>query len=249
MILDSGFCVLQALIELRKSGVFTGALIKKQQFWPKYVPGDMIDDHFKDKDVGSVDSLKGKIDNVPYDIYCMKEPDYVIKIMSTYGGLFEKDGQKTSERKFKVGGEDNVVTFKYKIPFSNHFDYRHIVDDHNGIRHMKPSLEQVWTTHRWPVRVFSFLLAVSEVNTYLAFKYFVWNSNEKMDFMTFRSKLAWSMINNMYLMDEESPDTRGRKKRRQNEHKWETALPHAKFFFGINGISPVLKDSSNIDVA
>ena len=90
---------------------------------------------------------------------------------------------------------------------------------------------------------------MSEVNTYLAFKYFVWNSDEKMDFMTFRSKLAWSMINNMYLMDEESPDTRGRKKRRQNEHKWETAPPHAKFFFGINGISPVLKDSSNIDVA
>ena len=112
MIFDSGFCVLQALIELRKSGVFTGALIKKQQFWPKYVPGDMIDDHFKDKDVGSVDSLKGKIDNVPYDIYCMKEPDYVMKIMSMHGGLFEKDGQKTLERKFKVGGEDNVVTFK-----------------------------------------------------------------------------------------------------------------------------------------
>ena len=43
----------------------------------------MIEDHFKDKDVGSVDSLKGKIDNVPYDIYCMKEPDYVMKIMST----------------------------------------------------------------------------------------------------------------------------------------------------------------------
>ena len=95
---------------------------------------------------------------------------------------------------------------------------------------MKPSLEQVWTTHRWPVRVFSFLLAVLEVNTYLAFKYFVWNSDEKMDFMTFRSKLAWSMINNMYLKDEESPDTRGRKKKRLNEHKWETAPPHAKFF-------------------
>ena len=105
VILDSGFCVLQALIELRKVGVFAGALIKKRRFWPKHVPGDMIDDHFKDKDVGLVDSLKGKIDNVPYDIYCMKEPDYVMKIMSTYGGLYEKDGQKTLERKFKVGGE------------------------------------------------------------------------------------------------------------------------------------------------
>ena len=49
VILDSGFCVLEALIALRKVGVFAGALIKKRQYWPKYVPGDVIDRHFKDK--------------------------------------------------------------------------------------------------------------------------------------------------------------------------------------------------------
>ena len=34
-ILDSGFCVLKAIIELKKKGVFVAALIKKQHFWPK----------------------------------------------------------------------------------------------------------------------------------------------------------------------------------------------------------------------
>ena len=84
VILDSGFCVLTGLIALRKVGVFAGALIKKRRYWPKHVPGDMIDEYFKDKDVGEVDSLKGILDNVHYDIFCMKEPDYVMKIMSTY---------------------------------------------------------------------------------------------------------------------------------------------------------------------
>ena len=65
MILDSGFFVLQRLIELRKRGVFVGALIEKCWYWPKYVPDNAIDESFKDKEVGSVDSLKGKLDDVP----------------------------------------------------------------------------------------------------------------------------------------------------------------------------------------
>ena len=32
VILDSGFCVLKAIIELRKEGVFASALIKKRQY-------------------------------------------------------------------------------------------------------------------------------------------------------------------------------------------------------------------------
>ena len=35
------------------------------------------------------------------------------------------------------------ITFKYMIPFANHFDYRHMVDDRNGIRYQVPSLEQI----------------------------------------------------------------------------------------------------------
>ena len=110
VILDSGFCVLEGLIALRKVGVFAGALIKKRCYWPKYVPGDVIDDHFKDKHVGAVDSLKGTLEDVNYDIFCMKEPDYVMKIMSTYGGLIENDWQKESSRTFKdsYGDAQNI---------------------------------------------------------------------------------------------------------------------------------------------
>ena len=89
-----------------------------------------------------MDSLHGKLDNVPYDIFCMKEPDYVMKIMATYGGLTVKEGQKESFRKFVKDGEPEEVRFQYNIPFSNHFDFRHVVDDHNNLRHQLPSIEE-----------------------------------------------------------------------------------------------------------
>ena len=37
IILDSGFCVLKGIIELRKKGLYASALIKKRRFWPKYI--------------------------------------------------------------------------------------------------------------------------------------------------------------------------------------------------------------------
>ena len=90
VILDSGFCVLEWIIELRKLGVYAGALIKKRRYWPKHVPGDLIDEYFKDKEVGETDSLHGTFDGVKYNFFCMKEPDYAMKVMSTYGGLLVK---------------------------------------------------------------------------------------------------------------------------------------------------------------
>ena len=85
VILDSGFCVLRPIIELKKRGVFASALIKKRKYWPKYVYGNAINTHFTDKAVGTTDSLLGKMHDIPFHIYAMKEPDYVMKLMSTYG--------------------------------------------------------------------------------------------------------------------------------------------------------------------
>ena len=68
VILDSGFCVLEGLIELKKVGVFAGALIKKCHYWPKHVNGDMIGSHFSDAVVGHVDAWSGILNDVPYDI-------------------------------------------------------------------------------------------------------------------------------------------------------------------------------------
>jgi hypothetical protein len=86
VILDSGFCVLQGLVELKKISVFASAVIKKRRNWPKYVPGELIDDQMKEKEIGDVDAWKnGTLEGVPYNIMSMKDVDYTMKLMSTYG--------------------------------------------------------------------------------------------------------------------------------------------------------------------
>ena len=65
VVLDSGFCVLQGLVELKKNGIYTHALIKKRRYWPKHVPGDAIIKHFNNKQVGETDAIHGELDGVP----------------------------------------------------------------------------------------------------------------------------------------------------------------------------------------
>ena len=235
VVLDSGFCVLSAITALRKVGVFAGALIKKRRYWPKYVPGDEINERFKDKEVGSTDSLKGVLDGVHYDIMCMKEPDYVMKIMTTYGRLVAKSNQKESKRKWvdESSRQEHEKSFQYTEPFSNHFEYRHIVDDHNNLRHQVPAIEEIWATHRWATRVFQFILAITEVNCYLAFKYFVWkNSGTTMSYQDFRGELGWALIDNEFIEEQPSPEKERPTRRRIVIHDKKVAPPHAKKFIG-----------------
>ena len=75
VILDSGFCVLKGIVELKKRGIYASALIKKRKYWSKYIKGDVIRQHFDDKAVGNCDSWKGNMEEVPFHVYTMKEPD------------------------------------------------------------------------------------------------------------------------------------------------------------------------------
>ena len=53
VVLDSGFCVLWVLIELKKVGLFASAVIKKRRFWPAMVPGDEMTEAFANANVGT----------------------------------------------------------------------------------------------------------------------------------------------------------------------------------------------------
>ena len=95
VILDNRFCVLKGIIELRKKGVFASALIKKQRYWPNYIKGDAIKAHFENKTMGDADSWAGTLDNIPFHVYAMKELDYVMSLMSTYGTNDRDNGKET----------------------------------------------------------------------------------------------------------------------------------------------------------
>jgi hypothetical protein len=157
---------LQGLVELKKGA--------KRRYWPKWIPGDAIIAHFADKHVGDVYALPQMLDDVPFHVFAMKEPDYVMKLMSmvlTYGRN-EQVGE-WKRRAYKIGSQHHEVSFQYPKVVYNHFHYRHVIDDHNSKCHSPISLEVTWATKWWPHRVFAFLLAIiMEVNVLLASVHF-----------------------------------------------------------------------------
>ena len=82
--------------------------------------------------------------------------------------------------------------FKYIEVIANHYNYCGAVDKHNAYPHdcgkkHGLSLEETWKTTRWGNCVFAFILAVSEVNTYLAMRYL---GELKMTQLEFREKAS-----------------------------------------------------------
>jgi hypothetical protein len=199
VVLDSGFCVLKGIVELKKRGVYAAALIKKRRYWPKHINGDDVKAHFEDKDVGEIGALGGTMEEVPFHVYAMKEPDYTMMMMTTYGTM-EREG-KFTKRKLNNG---EAVIFQYPEVIANHFKYRHIVDDHNAKRHAPISLEVVFATKQWERRVFTFLLAVTEVNVMLAATYFY--NKPVTSMLQFRKEYSKELIYNNEMMKEQKND-------------------------------------------
>lgn len=226
VVLDSGFCVLIAILGLLKMGIYAGALIKKRRYWPTRVPSAAMDEYFSDKAVGEVDAIQGEdSDGTPYFIWGMKEPDYVMRIMSTGGGLTVDDTCKMTQR----GSGNDRVTFQYAKPFDWHFRYRHLVDDHNNLRHTSPSIEETWVTTRWECRVFCFILAITEVNVFLTLKSFIFigrQVNNLPNYLTFRKDLAWELINNP-LRTKPQDDAAQLETLESRDHDIQSAPPHA----------------------
>ncbi len=88
--------MLAGLVALRLVGVFAAALIKKKRYWPKYIPGDEIIKHFDDKEVGATDAWFGMLNGVNFHVFAMKEPDYVMQIMSTWQTVREMEKGSTA---------------------------------------------------------------------------------------------------------------------------------------------------------
>ena len=223
VVLDSGFCVLKGIVELKKRGVYASALIRKHRYWPKYIKGDDIKSHFDGKDVGDCDSWKGQMDEVDFHVNAMKEPDYVMSIMSTYG-TNQRTGKET-QRELVGGGRKK---FSYPEVIGNHFLYRHSVDDHNNKRHSPISIEEIWATKWWPNRVFAFLVAVTEVNVSLGMVEFCDHAQTSQ--IEFRKKLEEALIYNEYYneIEDKTPEKKA-KKQRTSPHCYCT-LPRGKKF-------------------
>ena len=75
--------------------------IKKRQYCLCCIDGEKTKAHFAEKDVGAVDAIFGDIENANLHVFAMKNEDYVIMLISTYG-----KNEWLGEDKFRtIGGE------------------------------------------------------------------------------------------------------------------------------------------------
>jgi hypothetical protein len=107
--------------------------------------------HFDEEgvQVGDCHAIQGVLEGMTYNLWGMKEPDYVMRMMATGGQLAALNSCKMTRRRWRDGGVDVSHTFQYTCPFDWHFRYRHAVDDHNNLRHALPSIEDSWLTKRF----------------------------------------------------------------------------------------------------
>ena len=126
---------------------------QKRRYWPKHILGEDIIAHFMDKTIGAADAIKCELDGMPFYISGMKESDYVMQIMSTYGTLATMGEEK--HHHVMVSGAIQVLTFKYPEVVPNHYQYRDDVIDNHNSQWMHPiSMEETWMTTHWSNRVF-----------------------------------------------------------------------------------------------
>ncbi len=122
--------------------------------------------------------------------------------MATRGPLLANDSCGEQKWRWLEGGVEVAQRFWFPCPYKWHYKYCHAVDDHNNLWHAVPLIEATITTTHWEIRVFSFILVVTEVNAYLAYQFFC-HPNPVPTLQQFHHKLAWELIKNKWLATED----------------------------------------------
>ena len=138
---DSGFSVQDGVIACTEKGCYPKTYVKKRGHWPRGVPGDHIDSHFADAELGHCEMLVQTYQNQRFLMHCFWDSKYLSKIMSTHSMLEEIQDHPTWR---KV--DSRWKTFKYSEPFSRYSRAKHWVDDHNNCWYDPIGLEEVWGT-------------------------------------------------------------------------------------------------------
>ena len=218
VVMDSGFGVLQGLIELLKVGLYSSAVVKKKRYWPKHIKGDSIDEHMSAQEIGSSDALVGRLDDKQFYVYATRDSRFICKLMATYGTLLPAGPEKRRQT-----GEGRLVTFRYNTVTSNYYKARGAVDTHNNVRQGSMSFEAAFASKDWANRQFAYLIASSEINALLAYNRYVRKpvGLGSLSVMEFREILAKQLIYNHDLdvqpegiASEDSPSSAVVKRRR-----------------------------------
>ena len=125
----------------------------------------------------------------------------MMKMMVTGGSLIANKTCIDQRQRYMEDGVEVLRTFQFPLSYNWYYRFRHAVDDHNNLCHSLPLVEGTIMTTQWDLCVFSFLLAVSEVNAFLNYRFFCM-PDIMPTLQEFRHKLAWQLIKNRWIMDQ-----------------------------------------------
>ena len=80
------------------------------------------------------------MDGEPFHIHSMKEPDYIMMLMSTYETTLTMG--VTKRQHYTVEGVKKVVEFQYPELVHNHYKFCDMIDNHNSFQMHPISMEE-----------------------------------------------------------------------------------------------------------
>lgn len=148
IMIDSGFNIVNAIIDLKKKIASLASLIKTYCFWLLLAPKVHMMEYFNYKLFGSTDTIFGIVDGVQCNMGCMKESKYVITIMAMFRALSSEGGMKICQIVTKFGKEKiykclNTSSIK---PLVYHFWYHHAIYHNYNLWYAVSNIEGTWTT-------------------------------------------------------------------------------------------------------
>jgi hypothetical protein len=212
-LLDSGFGYMSTLPELEKKGVYGTTVFKKKGVgWPRGSDAKNVLKHMQGKQVGYQavrQATNEKYPNTNLWLAAMADSKHTSIMANTWSTTLPK-----ATRKRRVGGD--LIEINYSEYMHYYYFGRHSVDDNNNNRQGRLSFEETFTPHRWDLRQFGFIVALTQVNSMLAYNFFICLRQHKeiVSKGEFTRSIAEALIyNNDYDEDDDAgylpPSTRG----------------------------------------
>lgn len=219
IVMDTSFCCPRTVAALQEHGILACVPVQRRRHTgPKGIPIDMIDDHLLKQPLGVHDVLLGRVGSVEehpqFGVYALRDSTGIPKLLANYDGVAASEETRTRV----LPSSTDPVSFALPRVFADYLAACHVLSDHNMIRGSVLAFEKSWVAPTHAMRQLAFLLAVSEINAWVAYNHFVRRpyNLSPVTLLEFRETLAVDLISTDF------PSSQ--------EHQFQHHLSHQQLF-------------------
>jgi hypothetical protein len=165
---DSGFSCVPAMKQLLHRGVHSSMLFKKKRCFPRFTDGANTAAFLESQEYLVPFYKFMRFEDMCWQINAFRDTAHLTQLGSTYG-----TGVLNGRQRFRFHPVTGAkMSFKHVDAVEDYFNARTAVDEHNRMRQGGLSFEQGWQTKKWHIRMFAFLVGMSETNAKNAAAFF-----------------------------------------------------------------------------